>query len=198
MVTVYALAAALLVLLTFAVSQRAPARRLGQDYPDAPDCDTIHLPVDEEHVGGVFEAEIIRDGPRGPEVIQRRTFPNLVVNAGKKQAWRVLCGLNVKTFDQMRIGSCAAAPNSANTNLVTPITGTLNTVDSKTMSGRTLELLISYPSGGGSKSATIREAVVLNENTSPGGSCFARGVLSPVLVKTTADKARIRYRVRIT
>lgn len=172
------------------------SRRPGAAYPDAPSLVTDEVPGDG--FGGWVEAEVIRDGPRGPEVIRRVISHNLVVNAGKRQAWRVLCGLNSKTFDQIRIGSGSAAPNSANTNLQTPIASTLNTVDSKTISGRTGELLISYPSGGGSITATVREMAVLNENTSPGGSALARALLSPVVVKTTADKLRIRYRFRIT
>lgn len=171
-------------------------RRPGDPYPDSPSIVTDEVPGDG--FGGWVEAEVIRDGPRGPEVIRRTISHNLVVNAGKRQAWRVLCGLNSKTFDQIRIGSGSAAPNSANTNLQTPIANTLNTVDSKTISGRTGELLISYPSGGGTITATVKEMVVLNENTSPGGSALARALLSPIVTKTTADKLRIRYRFRIT
>ena len=63
---------------------------------------------------------------------------------------------------------------------------------------RTFQLVISYPSGAGSKSATgIKEVVVLNQNTSPGGSALMRAVFSSVN-KTTADKLKLTYNVRIT
>jgi hypothetical protein len=149
--------------------------------------------------GGVFTVEVTRDGKNGPVVLERRIVHNTVVNDGKLQLLRMAGGLQTNLFDQMRIGTSAATVNSAQTNLLSPITGTINTVDSITMSGRTLQLVISYPSGGGSKSASgIAEMVILNQNTSPGGSCFARGLISPTVNKTTADKLTITYEVRIT
>lgn len=156
--------------------------------------------VDIDPVGGVFLIEVIRDGKNGPQVIQRRASANLVVNTGKRQTWRMASALNTNDWDQMRIGTCGVAANSGQTNVVTPVTGTLNTVDQKTLlSGtRTFQLVISYPSGGGSKSATgIKEVVILNQNTSPGGSALARSIFSAVN-KTTADKLKIQYRVRIS
>lgn len=151
-------------------------------------------------VGGVFLIEVIRDGKHGPVVIQRACAPNLVVNTGKRQTWRMASGLNTNDWDQARIGTCGAAANSGQTNVISPVTGTLNTVDQKTLLAgtRTFQLVVSYPSGGGSKSATgIKEVVILNQNTSPGGSALARSVFSAVN-KTTADKLKIQYRVRIS
>lgn len=156
--------------------------------------------TDEIRAGGVFEIEVIRNGRHGPEVVSRRMTKNTVVNAGKRQTWRMASGLNTNDWDQMRIGTSSLAVNSGQTNVVSPVTGTINTVDSKTLlSGtRTFQLVISYPSGVGTKSATnIREVVVLNQNTSPGGSALARATFSAVN-KTTADKLKITYRVRIT
>lgn len=156
--------------------------------------------VQLDPVGGVFLVEVIRDGKHGPVVIQRAASPNLVVNSGKRQTWRMACALNTNDWDQMRIGTCGVAANSGQTNVVSPVTGTLNTVDQKTLLAgtRTFQLVISFPSGAGSKSATgIKEVVVLNQNTSPGGSALARSVFSAVN-KTTADKLKIQYRVRIT
>jgi hypothetical protein len=61
-----------------------------------------------------------------------------------------------------------------------------------------LILVISYPSGGGSISATnIAEVAVLSENTSPGGSAYSRAVFTAV-TKTTSDKLKITYKVQIT
>lgn len=156
--------------------------------------------VQIDPVGGVFLVEVIRDGKHGPVVIQRAAAPNLVVNTGKRQTWRMACSLNTNDWDQMRIGTSGVAANSGQTNVVTPVTGTINTVDQKTLlSGtRTFQLVISYPSGAGSKSATnIKEVVILNQNTSPGGSALARSIFSAVN-KTTADKLKIQYRVRIS
>lgn len=150
--------------------------------------------------GGIVEVEVIRDGKNGPEVINRVVSHNTVVNAGKKQTWRQATGLNTNDWDQMRIGTSGAAVTSAQTNVLGVLTGCLNTVDSKSLlSGtRTLQLVISYPSGGGTKSASnIKEVVVLNQNTSPGGSCFMRATFTTV-AKTTADKLKIVYSVRIT
>lgn len=149
---------------------------------------------------GYFLVEVIRDTPDGPKVIERRTTPNLIVNTGKRQTWRQACGLNTNDWDQGRIGINSAAAGSGDTNVKTAITNTINTVDSKTLlSGtRTLQLVWSYPSGAGTKSATVKEIAILNQNTSPGGSALARAVLSPVATKTTADKLKLTYRCRIT
>lgn len=157
-------------------------------------------PADASKPGGYVTVEVIRDGPAGPRAIARRIVHNLIVNVGKRQIWRMVTGLNALTFDQMRIGTSAAAATSAQTNVLSPVTGTLNTCDAKTLlSGtRTIQLVISYPSGGGSKSATgIREVVLLNQNTSPGGSAMMRAVFTAVN-KTTADKLKITYTARIT
>jgi hypothetical protein len=149
---------------------------------------------------GIFTIEVLRDGKNGPEVIQRRTAPNLVVNTGKRQLWRSATGLNSKIFDTARIGTSGAAANSGQTNVISPVTGTINTVDLLTLlSGtRTMQWVISYQSGAGTKSATnIREVVILNQNTSPGGSALSRSTFTAVN-KTTADKLRITYRARVT
>ena len=149
---------------------------------------------------GYFMAEVIRDTPDGPKVIHRVTAKNLIVNTGKRQTWRMACGLNTNDWDQGRIGINSAAAGSGDTNVKTAITGTINTVDSKTLLAgtRTLRLIWSYPSGAGSKSGTVKEICVLNQNTSPGGSALCRAVLSPVAVKTTNDKLRLVYSTRLT
>ena len=160
----------------------------------------MDIETDNMEAKGVFTIEIIRDGKNGPEVIQRRVAPNLIVNTGKRQLWRSATGVNTKIFDTMRIGTSGAAASSAQTNVLSPVTGTINTVDLMTLlSGtRTMQWVISYPSGGGSKSATgIKEVVVLNQNTSPGGSALSRSVFTAVN-KTTADKLKITYRARVT
>jgi hypothetical protein len=149
---------------------------------------------------GMYTIEVIRDGRNGPEVIQRRRTRNLVVNSGKRQILRRIVALQTNDFDQFRIGTSGAAANSGQTNVLSPVTGTIDTADSKSLlsATRTLQLVVSYASGGGSKSATgIDEVVILNQNTSPGGSCMSRAVFTAVN-KTTADKLRITYSLRIT
>lgn len=156
--------------------------------------------MDCDDVGGYVTIEVIRDGKNGPEVIDRRVTHNLIVNSGKEQIWRLAAGNQTNIFDQMRIGTSSQAAASNQTNLTTPVTGTLVTVDSKSLlaATRTMEWVVSYPSGGGSKSATnIQEVVMLNQNTSPGGSCMMRAVFTAVN-KTTADKLKITYNARIT
>lgn len=153
------------------------------------------------HKGPVYMVEVIRDGKRGPEVVQRSFGKNLVVNTGKRQIWRIAAGVSTTVFDQMRIGTSGIAATSGSTNVVSPVTGTLNTADSLTLlaATRTFQWLISYPSGGGSKSATdIQEVAVLNQNTSPGGSALNRSVFTPSVNKTTNDKLRITYQARVT
>lgn len=167
-------------------------------YPDRPGLVTMEDGIPGPQ--GYMVAEVIRDGEHGPEVIARSVTHNLVVNTGKRQTLRQACGLNTNDWDQGRIGTSGAAPNSAHTNVLSPVTGTINTVTTKTLEAgtRTLQLGWSYPSGVGSKSATgIKEAVILNQNTSPGGSALARSIFTAVN-KTTADKLRLTYRVRIS
>jgi len=156
--------------------------------------------ADDLRAQGVFTIEVIRDGKNGPEVLQRRVAPNLVVNSGKRQLWRQATGLNSNDFDQMRIGTSSGATNSGQTNVLSPLTGTINTVDSKTLlSGtRTFQWVISYPSGASSKSAAgIKEVCLLNQNTSPGGSAMSRSTFTSV-TKTRADKLKISYVCRVT
>ncbi len=155
---------------------------------------------DELSAKGWYEIEVIRDGKNGPEVLERRVVPNLVVNTGKRQIWRMSSGLSSKLFKFIRVGTSSGAAASGQTNVLSPVTGTLKTVDSSTLlSGtRTMQWIISYPSGSGTKSATnIKEVVVMNQHTSPGGSALSRSTFTAVS-KTTADKLRITYRARVT
>lgn len=156
--------------------------------------------LEDRKFGGWVDVEVIRDSGDGPKVIQHVRTHNLVVNTGKRQTWRQASGLNTNDWDQFRIGTSGAAAASGQTNVLSPVTGTINTADAKTLlSGtRTFQLVISYPSGVGSKSASgIQEVVVLNQNTSPGGSALMRAVFTAVN-KTTADKLKLTYNVRIT
>lgn len=156
--------------------------------------------IEKDDFGGTLTLEVIREGKNGPEVIQREERHNLVVNTGKRQTWRQSSGLNAKSWNFMRIGTSSVAAASGNTNLQSPITGTLKTIDAKTLLAgtRTMQYVISYPSGAGTKSATgIKEVVLMNQHTSPGGSALMRTVFSGVN-KTTADKLKITYKVRIT
>jgi len=151
-------------------------------------------------MGGIITIEVIRDGKSGPEVVDKREVHNLIVNTGKRQIWRQATGLNAKVFNFIRIGTSSQAANSGQTNLTSPITGTLKTCDSKTLlSGtRTMQWILSYPSGGGTKSATnIQEVCLFNQHTSPGGSALMRATFTAVN-KTTHDKLRITYSARVT
>lgn len=155
---------------------------------------------DEIKAAGEYLIEVIRDGKHGPEVITRRHVPNLIVNSGKKQIWRNAAGISgAKPFGQFRIGTCGVAATGSQTNVISPVTGTIKTASSKTLlSGtRTIQWVVSYPSGAGSKSAAgIKEVCLLNTHTSPGGSAMSRTVFTPVN-KTTADKIRITYKARL-
>lgn len=162
-----------------------------------PKCDTS----DKMEMGGYVIVEVIRDTPQGPRVIERRVSHNLIVNVGKKQMWRKATGLSVKLWKFMRIGTSANAAASNQTNLVSPITSTLKTVDSFTMSGatRTFAWIISYPSGVSTKTVTgIKEVILGDQHTSPGGSILMRALISPAVNKTTHDKFRITYKARVT
>lgn len=154
--------------------------------------------TDEVKAQGYFLIEVIRDTRDGPKVIQRICRPNLVVTGGKKQLLRQASGLSSKFFKFGRVGINSAAAGASNTNVKTAVTGTLKTITSITMSGQTLVLVWSYASGGGSKSATVKEIAILSQHTTPGGTALARSVLSPVAVKTTSDKLRIQYSCQVT
>jgi hypothetical protein len=174
-------------------------------YPDAPGVPALEAlirdEIDLDHKFGFITAEIIRDGKHGPVVTKRVVSQNLIVNTGKRQIWRIASGLSTTVFDQMRIGTSPAAATSGSTNVLSPVTGTLVTVDNRTLEAatRTMQWLVSYPSGTTIvKSATgIQEVVLLNQNTSPGGSAMMRSIFTAVN-KTRSDKLRITYRARIT
>ena len=174
-------------------------------YPDAPGLKELILGQEkDEDIGGYATVELISPGPNGPHVTSRAQVAvrsrghNLIVNSGKIQLWRLAMGLQPNIFDQVRIGTDATPANSGDTNVGTPVAGTLETADDMTMvAGRTAQWIKSYPSGGGSISAAnIQEVVILNENTSPGGDCLMRALFPPV-TKTTGDKLKITYQSRV-
>ena len=145
-----------------------------------------------------YTVELIRDSRDGPRVIERRVADNLVVNIGKINILRLAADLTSKAMDNIRVGTSGAAAASNQTNVLSPVSGTLTALNSQTMSGRTLQLMFSYASGSGSISATgIREVAILAQNTSPGGSCFSRAVFAAVN-KTTSDKLKITYELKIS
>lgn len=155
--------------------------------------------IEGRHIGGFVTVEAIRDSGDGPKVIARRRVHNLVLNTGKRQIWRSAMGQNLNVFDQYRVGTCGVASNSAQTNVVSPVTGTLKTIDLITLLAgtRTVQVVMSLPSGAGSKSAaSIQEVCILNSNTSPGGSALMRAVFSPVN-KDTSVKLRLTYTARV-
>src|SRR5512141_515612 len=137
---------------------------------------------------GFFTIELLRDGKSGPEVVERRVTPNVVVTAGKKQTWRHASGLNTHYWRYCRIGTCGTAPTSNNANCLSVIASTLTSCDSKTMvSGRTFQIIKSYPSGTGKISATnIKEVIICNAKTTNAFSCLARATFTAVN-KTTSD-----------
>lgn len=157
--------------------------------------------IEGKKFGGFVTIEMIRDGKHGPEVISREVVHNTVVNMGKRQTWRQSAGLNTNAWDNFRIGTCGVAVNSGQDDVVSPVTGTQTAATLVTLlSGtRTLQLVVSYPSGGGSKAANnIQEVVVINQITSGASvSALMRATFTPVN-KTTADKLKITYNVRIT
>lgn len=151
------------------------------------------------HMGGRVVVEVIRDGKNGPEVIQRSEASNLIVTVGKKRMWKMTIGTSTKLWRFMRLGKNSVAAGSGDTNVKTAITSTIKTVDSKTVdAGRTYKWIISYPSGGGTLSAAaIKEVVLSDQKTTPGGSILMRSVFATV-AKTTADKLKLTYKARIT
>lgn len=151
------------------------------------------------HMGGILEIEVIRDTPTGPQVIERRVAKNLIVNVGKKRMWKMTIGTSTKQWRQFRLGKNSAAAGSGDTNVKTAITSTIRTADSKTVdAGRTYKWIVSYPSGAGTLSAAaIKEAILSDQHTTPGGSILMRVVFTSV-AKTTADKLKLTYKARIT
>jgi hypothetical protein len=150
-------------------------------------------------IEGWFTIETIRDGPFGPQVVKReRRRKNLVVDDGKLQLLRMAAGLQTNIFDNIAVGKCDTAPNAADTFVKTPVSGSIVTVDVKTMDGRTLQLIMSYPSGVGELSATsINEICIINQNTTAGASAFNRSLITAT-DKTEDDKLKITYECRVT
>ncbi len=154
----------------------------------------------DNEFGGFFTIEVIRQGEHGPEVTDRVTTHNLVVNIGKRQIPRLFAGLQANLFDQARLGTSGAAAGSGDTNVLSPVAASLQTANSLTLLAgtRTLQIVASYPSGVGSISvASIQEVAILNQNTSPGGSAMSRALFTPVS-KTESDVLVVTYTFRIT
>lgn len=152
-----------------------------------------------EAVVGTYVLEVIRDTGRGPEVIQRVEGHNIVLNTGKKQTWRMSSGLSAKLWKFFQLGHNSVAVSSGDSGVKTAITSSIKTASSQTMSGRTYQIIVSYPSGGGTLSAAnIKEFSVNNTITSASHTSLCRALVTPVVNKTTADKLKITYQVRIT
>ena len=166
--------------------------------PDAPGLRELVIGADRDDVGGFATLEVISpDGRGGHHVKARIKTHNLVVNTGKIELWRRAMGLQPNVFNQFRIGVNGTTPQSGDTNVITPVAGSLVTADLLTMVGRTAQMVVSYPSGAGSISiANIQEVAVLNDNVSPGGDALMRAVFNPVS-KTLGDKLKIVYEARI-
>lgn len=147
---------------------------------------------------GHLLCEVIRDTRDGPKVIQRICAPNIIVTTGKKYLLQIASGLASKLYKFGRAGINSAAAVVGDTNVKTAITGTLKTITSITMSGQTLVLVWSYASGAGTKTASFKEIAILSQHTTPGGTALARVVLSPLATKTTADKLKLTYSVKVT
>ena len=151
-------------------------------------------------MGGRILVEVLRDGPNGPVVIQRSEASNLIVNSGKKQVWRKVMGINTRLFKWFRLGKNSAAATSGGTNVKSALaSASLKTASSMTVdAGRTFKWVVSYPSGALSLSAAaLKEVVLMDSISTPGGSILMRCVFATVS-KTTADKLKITYKARIT
>lgn len=155
--------------------------------------------VENVAMQGHLLVEVIRDTRDGPKVIHRQCRPNIIVTTGKKYLLQIASGLVASKLIKFgRAGINSAAAVVGDTNVKTAITGTLKTITSITMSGQTLVLVWSYASGGGTKSAAFKEIAILSQRTTPGGTALARVVLSPLATKTTADKLKLTYSVKVT
>lgn len=149
---------------------------------------------------GVIHVQLIRDDGDGPVVVDEHRKQNTVLTAGKRQTLRMISGLSAATWSYMRIGTDGTAPATTQTNVIAPVVGTLTGIDSATVLAgtKTLQLVISYPSGVGSVSANnIQEVCVLNSVTSPGGTGLMRAVFNTPVNKTTTDKLKITYSLTI-
>jgi hypothetical protein len=157
---------------------------------------------DQTEIQGYFTVEVIRDGPFGPQVVRRqRRKHNLVVNDGKEEILRIACGMQSKVFDNMRLGKCDTTPTSADTGVKTAVAGSLETVDVTTFDGRTMQLIISYPSGTTATSpisaTSINEIAIMLQHTSPGGTALNRSLITAT-DKTKSDKLKITYECHVT
>jgi hypothetical protein len=156
---------------------------------------------EDDQVGGYVDVEVWRMSKHGPVLIKKERSHNLVTNVGKKYIWRRMANNDATNtapiFDHFRVGSGSAAATSGGTGLVTPVAASLQTVDTKTFSsGRTFQWMMSYAVGDLS-AAAIKEVVLYNKQTSPGGSAAMRCVFATVTM-TLADKLKITYSARCT
>ena len=153
-----------------------------------------------QEMGGWVDIEVLRDGKNGPEVIAHRRAHNLIVNVGKIRMWKMTIGTSTKQWRFTRLGGKSVAAGSADTNVKSVIASSTRTVDVKTVStGRTYKWVVSYPSGAGSLSnAAIKEVILGDQHTSPGGGSILMRTVFSTVAKTTTDKLRITYKSRIT
>lgn len=156
---------------------------------------------DGHEVKGYFTIETIRDGPFGPQIVRRqRRKHNLIVNDGKEEILRLACGMSSTVFNNIRLGKCDTTPTSADSSIKTVIAGAYATVDVTTFDGRTMQLIVSFPSGTTiTLSATsINEiAICYSGSTTTQKTILNRSLISAT-DKSNADKLKITYEAHVT
>lgn len=150
---------------------------------------------------GYFTVETIRDTEFGPTIVRRqRLMKNLIINDGKEELLRIACGMSSAVFNKMRLGKCDTTPTSGDTSIKTTVPKGLATVDVTTFDGRTMQLIVSFPSGTTIElSATsINEIGIVYSGATTTQKTMLNRSLITATDKTTADKLKITYEAHVT
>lgn len=141
-------------------------------------------------LNGSATIEVFRRG----KCIQRMERHNLVVSVGEDfYTQSILPGAPAKKIQYMQLGRGGTAPTSSNTQLATSITGTRETTDTASPSGRTGVFVNNW--GTSAFSATgVKEAGLFSQLTSGAGTMLARVTFTSTN-KTNSDTFKVTWKI---
>lgn len=134
---------------------------------------------------------LLRDASTG-EVKLKKTFPNLVVTAGKNLLASRLASATSNVVGYMAVGSGNTAPAVADTTLVAEISRVATSVAGGTPTGNTVLYTATFPAGVGTGS--LQEAGLFNAVS--GGSMLSRTTYA-VINKGASDELTINWTITI-
>lgn len=134
---------------------------------------------------------LLRDASTG-EVKLKKTFPNLVVTAGKNLLASRLASATDNVVGYMAVGSGNTAPAVTNTTLVAEISRVATSVAGGTPTGNAVLYTATFPAGVGTGS--LQEAGLFNAVS--GGSMLSRTTYA-VINKGASDELIINWTITI-